>query len=110
MNIFTLIGRLCDDPKVKELDDNKKICNFTIAVKPPYKNDDGIYETEFYPTSVWNNVAELTAEYCKKGDLIALKGRLKSKDNKISIITEKISFLSSKITKDDIVEEKDIKM
>lgn len=111
MNMMSIVGRLVGDPTIKELEDNKKVCNFTVAVSRPFKNANGEYETDFFPVSVWNTIAESTAEYCKKGDILGIKGRLQGKDNKISIIAERISFLSSsKSIKDDIDPEKNVKM
>ncbi len=110
-NTMALVGRLCADPTLKELEDNKKVCNITLAVPRPFKNANGEYETDFFPISIWNGIAENTAEYCKKGDILGIKGRLQGKDNKISIIAERISFLSSsKSIKDDIDQEKNVKM
>ena len=53
---------------------------------------------------LWNNIASNTAEYCKKGDIIGIKGRIESRvieENKINktilqVIAEKVTFLSSK--------------
>ncbi len=111
MNMMTIVGRLVADPTLKELEDGKKVCNITVAVSRPFKNADGVYETDFFPVGIWNATAESTAEYCKKGDIVGIKGRLQGKDNKISIIPERITYLSSTKTKnDDITEDKDIKM
>lgn len=109
-NTMALVGRLCADPTLKELEDNKKVCNITLAVPRPFKNANGEYETDFFPISIWNGIAENTAEYCKQGDLLGIKGRLQFKDNKISIIAEKVSFIASKSKNDDKEENKDIKM
>ena len=51
------------------------------------------------PCTLFNLVATNTAEYCKKGDIIGVKGRVQSNGDKIEIIAEKLTFLSSK--KDD---------
>lgn len=109
-NMMSVVGRLCSDPTLKELEDNKKVCNITLAVPRPFKNANGEYETDFFPISIWNGIAENTAEYCKQGDLLGIKGRLQCKDNKISIIAEKVSFIASKSKNDDKEENKDIKM
>ena len=52
----------------------------------------------------FDHVAENTSEYCNKGDIVGVKGRVQSRiieegDNKkqvMEIICEKITFLSSK--------------
>jgi len=90
LNQTVLVGRLVDQPKKDE-----KGASITIAVPRSYKNEDGIYETDFIPARLFNGVAENTCEYCKKGDLIGIKGRLQSNENGLELIAEKITFLST---------------
>lgn len=94
LNQIVLVGRLTIDPEIKE----RKGCVITLAVPRSFKNIDGEYETDFIPCRLYGNIAENTVEYCKKGDLIGIKGRVQSTDNGIEIITEKVTFLSSKKT------------
>lgn len=104
LNQTVLIGRLVQDPKIKELENGRKVSEITLAVPRSYKNSEGIYETDFIPCIVWNGVAENTTEFCKKGDLVGIKGRLQTdtyeKDGKnitkLNVIAEKVTFLSSK--------------
>lgn len=105
MNQTCIIGRLVRDPEVKELEDGKKVSNITLAVPRSYKNENGEYETDFIDCTLWNGVADRTAEYCKKGDLVGVKGRLQtnnyekedgSKVFKLDVVAEKVTFLSSR--------------
>ncbi|NMA50366.1 MAG: single-stranded DNA-binding protein [Mollicutes bacterium] len=105
MNNVVLVGRLTDNPTVSTMDNGKKITSVNVAVTRNYKNTDGIYETDFIRCVLWNGIAESTAEYCKKGDVIGIKGRLQSssyedENQKIHYITEvvaeRVTFLSSK--------------
>lgn len=105
MNQAILVGRLTKDLEVKTLDDGKKVTSITIAVPRNFKNAEGEYETDFIECILWNSIAENTAEYCKKGDIIGVKGRLQSsgyekedgtKIYKTEVIAEKVTFLSSK--------------
>lgn len=105
LNNIVLVGRLVSDPKIKKIENDKKVCNIILAIPRSYKNQDGEYETDFIDCVLWHGIAENTAEYCKKGDLIGVKGRLQSREiekengtkNKImEVIAEKITFLSSK--------------
>lgn len=112
MNYFIGIGRLTKDPKIKELENGKKVGELSIAIKRSYKNSEGIYETDFIDCSVWNTVAEKVCEYCKKGDLISIKGRIESyledidgkKEKKYRLQGEQVSFMSQKSQE---VEDKD---
>ena len=77
-NSVYLIGRLTKDPEIKETDNNKKVCNVTLAVQRSYKNAEGIYETDFIRCVLWNGIAGATSEFCKVGDVVGIKGRLQS--------------------------------
>ena len=104
LNQVVLVGRLVKDLEVRSSEGNKKYSFITLAIPRSYKNHDGIYETDFVECILWNNIASNTAEYCKKGDIIGIKGRVESRvieENNINktilqIIAEKVTFLSSK--------------
>lgn len=95
LNQAILVGRLVEDPKIITNESGKKFSNITIGVPRNFKNEDGIYETDFIEITLWNNVAENTAQYCKKGDLIGIKGRLERLGVELRVVAEKITFLSS---------------
>ena len=104
LNQAILVGRLTKEPEVIETENGKKVSNISIAVPRAFKNADGEYETDFIDISLWNSIAENTAEYCKKGDIIGVKGRIQvdsiEKDGEkrftTKVVAEKITFLSSK--------------
>ena len=100
LNQTVLVGRLVQDPEIKELENGRKVSEITLAIPRSYKNSEGIYETDFIPCIVWNGVAENTAEFCKKGDIIGVRGRLETKKENDKYITEvigeRVTFLSSK--------------
>ena len=105
LNQVVLVGRLTKDLETKELEDGKKVLNMTLAIPRSYKNVDGVYETDFVDCTLWNQIAETTSEYCKKGDILGVKGRLQtdnyekedgSKVYKLNVIAEKVTFLSSR--------------
>ena len=104
-NMVYLIGRLTENPKIEYLEDDREVLYVNLAVQRTFKNEDGIYETDFLKCVLWNALAEHTAEYCQKGDLVGVKGRIENVvyknengDIKIAndIIVDRISFLASK--------------
>ena len=117
MNQFWAVGRLVAQPEAKESENGKKYMNFTIAVPRSYKNADGEYETDFIDVVTFGQIADTTAEYCKKGDMIGVKGRVETsvyenetgeKKKTTQIIADRITFLSSsKIKEDENVKESD---
>ena len=64
----------------------------------------GEYETDFINCVLWDSIAKSTVEYCRKGNIVGVKGRIQSKivekedESKqyyVEVIAEKITFLSS---------------
>lgn len=103
-NMVYLIGRLCENPVSKKTEKENDMCSINLAVQRSFKNEDGIYETDFIRCVLWNQIAERTCEYCKKGDLIGIKGRIQTRkyeENEetkyiTEVIVDKLSFLASK--------------
>ena len=110
-NLVYLIGRLCEDPVTNEYEDGKCMLTINLAVQRSFKNENGIYETDFIRCILWNGIAAHTSEYCKKGDLVGVKGRIQNRSYDDSgekkyiteVIVDKVSFLASK--KDTVSEE-----
>ena len=104
LNQAVLVGRIVKDPELKDTEKGK-VTNITLAVPRSFKNINGEYDTDFISCVLWKGVAESTAEYCKKGDLVGIKGRIQTRDVElddethkkyVEVIAEKVTFLSSK--------------
>ena len=103
LNQIVIVGRLVKDPELKESENGSPFTNITLAVPRSYKNMNGEYDTDFINCRLWDGIAKNAEEFCKKGDLLGVKGRIETrnveKEDKISHITEliaeKITFLSS---------------
>ncbi len=105
LNQAVLVGRIVQNPELRETESGKKIAHITLAVPRSFKNSNGEYETDFISCVMWKGVAENTVEYCKQGDLVGIKGRIQSRkidteeDKKrqlVEVVAEKVTFLSSK--------------
>lgn len=67
-----------------------------LAVIRSFKNEDGIYDTDIVPVVLPSGIAEKMHGYIKKNDLISIRGRVQTNENKeLIIVTEKTSFLST---------------
>lgn len=104
LNQIVMVGRLTADPEVTTLENDKEKSQITIAIPRNYKNADGEYDTDFVDCILWDGVAKNTSMYCKKGDIVGVKGRIQTsnyetKDGKnikmTQVVAEKITFLSS---------------
>lgn len=110
LNQTVIVGRLVRNPELRETENGTKVTNITLAVPRSYKNAEGEYETDFVTCVLWKGIAENTAQYVRKGDLLGVKGRLQSRsyttanDEKryvTEVIAEKVTFLSSKPKEDE---------
>ena len=104
LNQIVIVGRLTGNPEVVKSEEGKERSQITLAVPRSYKNADGEYEADFIDCTLWNEIANSTSEYCKKGDMIGIKGRLESrvyedsdgnKKKRMEVIADRVTFLSS---------------
>lgn len=105
LNQVVLVGRLVQDPELKELDSGKKVTSISLAVPRSFKNMEGVYDTDFIECILWEHIAQNTTEYCHKGDMIGVKGRIQTRTytntegkqiTKLEVVAEKVTFLTSK--------------
>ena len=104
INQIVLVGRLTRNIKINKSENGKKIAKISLAIPRSFKNMEGTYDTDFIDCVAFENIAENTASYCSKGDIVGVKGRVQSrvveKDGKkeylMDIVAEKVTFLSSR--------------
>ena len=104
LNQSILVGRIVKEPEIRETENGNKVTNVTLAVQRTFKNVNGEYDTDFISCVLWKGIAESTTEYCKKGDLIGIRGRIQTRTieteetrrNIMEVIAERVTFLSSK--------------
>lgn len=102
LNQVVMVGRLVAKPIVEENENGRKISEITIAVPRSYKNAEGIYDTDFIKCILLNGIAENTVEYCNKGDVIGVKGRLECLGgNELQVVAEKVTFLANNKNKEE---------
>lgn len=102
LNQVIEVGRLTQEPQLEEKENGKKVCNIILAVPRSFKNSEGMYDTDFIKVSLWDNVAKNICEYCHKGDMLGVKGRLSSTNDKLELVGEKVTFLTARKEKDDL--------
>lgn len=93
-NTLFLIGRLVRS-EVKE-----HYGTFTLAVKQDFKNANGEYDTDFINCKCFSFTAEYLNNYCEKGDLLAVRGRLSvntfENKNTLEVLADKMTRLAQK--------------
>lgn len=103
INMVMLVGRIVRDPEVLERQNGKSISRITLAVNRKFKGVDGTYTTDFIDCVLWNGFAKNVHDYCGKGDLIAIRGRLQVdyyekdgvKKKYTDVVAENVTFLSN---------------
>lgn len=102
MNKVHLIGNLTRDPELRYTKHNTPVASYTIAINTRYGE---LQETNFINITSWGKSGEFVSKYFKKGQPIALTGRLKNKNYEdsqgikhysIEVITEDIEFVGNK--------------
>ncbi len=81
VNKVILIGRLGKDPEVRQIDSGVKVANFSIATDESFKDKSGERKahTEWHNLVLWRRQAEIAEDYLRKGSLIYVEGRLRSR-------------------------------
>jgi len=100
LNQIILVGRSVEDVKLVSLESGAKVANLTIATQRPFKNEDGLYDTDFIKVTFWNFNAEYAAKI-KKGNPVAIVGRMVSKISQVEetkihtleVIGERLTFI-----------------
>ncbi|AVQ21680.1 single-stranded DNA-binding protein [Fusobacterium necrophorum subsp. funduliforme] len=104
MNVISLMGRLTRDPEVKFGQSGKAYCRFSIAVNRPFSKD----EADFINCVSFGKTAELIGEYFRKGQQIALVGRLQmnqyesngEKRTSYDVVVDTFDFIGTKSSSD----------
>ncbi len=81
-NNVQLIGRLGNDPQIKDLDNGNRMANFSIATKEVYTNGKGEQkeETHWHRVVVWGKKVDIVEKFLKKGNEVGVQGKLTSRE------------------------------
>lgn len=95
INNVTLVGRLVAPPDLRKTPNNVSSLQGTLAVNRNFKNENGEREADFINFKAWRGTADIIAQYCSKGSLIGLTGRLQvrsyEKDGQRRYVTEVVA-------------------
>jgi single-strand DNA-binding protein len=89
LNRVVLVGRLVRDPELRHTSKDIPVVSFTLAVNRPFSNaaagesnsnNATTNVTDFFPCIAWRKQAENISKYVSKGHLVAVDGRLQTRD------------------------------
>ncbi len=116
LNRVVLIGRLTRDPELRYTPSGTAVASFSIANNRTYAvSGERKEEVSYFDCIAWSKLGEIITEYCKKGQKIAVEGRLqqrrwedqdKNKKSKIELVIENFQFLSGKSSGDETSQPK----
>jgi single-strand DNA-binding protein len=110
MNRVMLTGRLTRDPEMRTVSNGKTVTTFSIATNE-YRG--GQEKAEFHTIVTWDRLAEIAAQYLGKGQLVAIEGRLQTRQWederklrhwKTEIVANQVEMLSGRKRKDHAAE------
>lgn len=79
INNVTLVGRLVAPPDLRKTPNNVSSLQGTLAVNRNFKNENGDREADFINCMIWRQQAENFANWCKKGNLVGITGRIQTR-------------------------------
>ena len=84
LNKVILIGRTTKDVDLRKTSSGTAVATFTLAVDNRFVQKEGQNTADFISCVAWNSTAEFMNNYVKKGSLVAVEGRIQTRnyDNK----------------------------
>jgi single-strand DNA-binding protein len=105
MNIVILSGNLASDVELREFGEEKRLATFRLAVDRSTKTD----EADFFRVAVWDQQAQVCADYLAKGRKVAVEGRLRyrtwedgeEKRSAVEVVARRVEFLGPRPAESD---------
>jgi len=117
LNRVQLIGRLGKDPETRKTAKGNAYTSFPLAVDRKWKDKKGALhqETDWFNVEAWGNLAEICQKYLKKGKLVYLEGRLRTRRYEqegspryfTTVVLNSLQMLERK-AKEPILEEEEV--
>lgn len=105
LNIVAIMGRLVADPQLRQTTTGKNVASMRVACDRGRKDANGQNLADFFDVVAWDRSAEFVCRYFQKGSLIAIDGRLQSRNYQdkngnnrtaIEIVASNINFVGPK--------------
>ena len=105
LNVVVLMGRLVADPQLRQTTTGKNVASFRVACDRGRRDANGQNQADFFDVVAWDRSAEFVCRYFQKGSMIAIDGRLQSRNYQdksgnnrtaIEIVASNINFVTPK--------------
>jgi single-strand DNA-binding protein len=104
LNKIILMGRLTREPELRTTQSGVSVATFTLAVERDFQRGEE-RQTDFIDIVAWRGTADFVHKYFRKGQLVAVTGRLQSRkwedkegNKRVSfeVVTEEVHFAERK--------------
>lgn len=105
LNVVTIMGRMAADAQLRTTQSGKNVASFRVAVDRGRKDANGQNQTDWLDVVAWDKTANFVSRYFSKGGMIAVTGRLQSRNYQdkngnnrtaIEIVANQVSFCGEK--------------
>lgn len=107
LNIVAIMGRLVADPELRTTPAGVNVCRFRIACDRNFARQGEQRQADFVDIVAWRAQADFVCKYFSKGSLIAINGRIQTRNYQdkngnnrtaFAVVAENINFGGSKGT------------
>ena len=105
LNVVAIMGRLARDPEMRQTTTGKNVASFRIACDRGRRDANGQSVADWIDVVAWDRQAEFVCRYFQKGSMIAVEGRLQSRNyqdksgnnrNTVEVVVNNVSFAGNK--------------
>ena len=105
LNVVAIMCRLAADPQLRQTTTGKIVASFRIACDRGRRDANGQSQADWLDVVAWDRTAEFVCKYFQKGSLIAIDGRLQSRQYQdkngnnrtaIEIVANNVNFAAPK--------------
>lgn len=105
LNVVAIMGRLARDPELRQTTTGKNVASFRIDCDRGRRDANGQSQADWLDVVAWDRTAEFVCKYFQKGSLIAIDGRLQTRQYQdkngqnrtaVEIVANNVNFGQSK--------------
>ena len=113
LNVVAFMGRLVADPELRTTPAGVNVCQFRIACDRNFARQGEQRQADFVDIVAWRAQADFVCKYFSKGSLIAINGRIQTRNYQdkngnnrtaFAVVAENINFGGSKGTNKQVDE------
>ena len=107
LNVVAIMGRLVADPELRTTPAGVNVCQFRIACDRNFARQGEQRQADFVDIVAWRQQADFVCKYFSKGSLIAINGRIQTRNyqdkngnsrTSFAIVSNNINFAGPKST------------